>query len=324
MKISFTKYPLDILICIVWSFLLLPLVLFKIGGVIQIVFGLVFTLFIPGYVLIFVLFPTRKTDKGIDTLQRIALSFGFSIAVVPLIAFGLNYTPWGVQLESITLFLTYFVLIFAVLGLYLWIKTPVEKRFILSIEVSFLKSEKKMDKVLTLLIGVSILIAALITVYAIITPKEGEHYTEFYLLTSDHKDEGYKKNFTIGEQTTGIIGVLNHEYQPINYTVEIWLIDQTTYENQTIYKHMWFIWKNWTKNPLPHTDINLEKQNISQWEFPYSYNISNITRVGSFKLTFLLFTHPTDQYPVDYDCKNSAAQKINSAYRELHLWINIF
>ena len=45
--------------------------------------GLPFLLFIPGYVLIFALFPAKKTDRGIDVIERIALSFGLSIADCP-------------------------------------------------------------------------------------------------------------------------------------------------------------------------------------------------------------------------------------------------
>jgi len=325
MKISSEKYPLDILLCLIWSLFLLPITLLDVGGVIRIVFGLVFTLFIPGYVLIFTLFPTRKTDKGIDVLQRIILSIGFSIALVPLIGFGLNYTPWGIRLESVSVFLTYFVLIFGVLGLYRWYKTPTETRFIVSFEVSFPRSENKMETALTILIVASLLIAAAIVVYVILNPKEGEHYTEFYLLTSDHTNRGYQKNLTGGEEAAGIIGILNHEYRTMDYTLEIWLINQTNFynestaENQTIYNHMWFVDK--ITVTLPHTDIDVEQANITQWESNYSFPI---TRNGSFKLTFLLYITPTNEYTLDRDYTDIAAQKINEAYRELHLWIEIY
>ncbi|WP_048077056.1 DUF1616 domain-containing protein, partial [Halorubrum sp. AJ67] len=34
--------------------------------------------------------------SGIDGIERVALSFGLSIAVVPLIGLVLNFTPWGI------------------------------------------------------------------------------------------------------------------------------------------------------------------------------------------------------------------------------------
>lgn len=53
----------------------------------RIILGSVFVLFLPGYVWSFVFF--KKDD--IDIIERIALSFGLSIAIVPLIVFYLNW-----------------------------------------------------------------------------------------------------------------------------------------------------------------------------------------------------------------------------------------
>ena len=55
--------------------------------VIRILFGTFFVLFIPGFAWSFIFFP----KKEIDWIERIALSFGLSIALVPLIIFYLNY-----------------------------------------------------------------------------------------------------------------------------------------------------------------------------------------------------------------------------------------
>jgi len=37
--------------------------------------------------------------EGIGGIAKIALSFGLSIAVVPIIGLILNYTPWGIRIE---------------------------------------------------------------------------------------------------------------------------------------------------------------------------------------------------------------------------------
>jgi uncharacterized membrane protein len=47
-------------------------------------------LFFPGYTLISALFPRKDSLSGVE---RLALSFGLSIAVVPLIGLILNYMP---------------------------------------------------------------------------------------------------------------------------------------------------------------------------------------------------------------------------------------
>jgi uncharacterized membrane protein len=54
------------------------------------------------------LFPKREKMGGIE---RIALSFGMSLAVVPLLGLILNYTPWGIRLESILYSVASFIFI---------------------------------------------------------------------------------------------------------------------------------------------------------------------------------------------------------------------
>lgn len=56
-------------------------------NVLRIIFGSIFILFLPGYFWSFAFFNKGK----IDLIERIALSFGLSIALVPLTVFYLNY-----------------------------------------------------------------------------------------------------------------------------------------------------------------------------------------------------------------------------------------
>jgi hypothetical protein len=62
------------------------------------VLGSVFVLFIPGYVAVEALFPK---GRELDGIERFALSVGLSLALVPLVALLLNYTPWGIRLTPI-------------------------------------------------------------------------------------------------------------------------------------------------------------------------------------------------------------------------------
>lgn len=324
MKISFKKYPVDLIFCIIWSIILLPIAMLDIESSFRIILGLPFLLFIPGYVLIFSLFPARKTDRGIDIIERLALSLGLSIAVVSLIGLGLNYTPWGIRLESIFISIFLFIVILGLYGIYRWFKTDSDERFVLSIDLSFLKEENRLDKLLTLVLVISIFIAVIALVYVIITPKVGEKFTEFYLLGPDGIADDYPKYLTSGENASVIIGVVNHEYIKVNYTVEIWLINQSLVynesknQNETFYHNMWF--KDKFTISLDHVPINIEEQWEPQWEQNYTFNI---IRKGDFKLSFLLFKKPTEEYSLTEEYKVIAEQKMNNAYREIHLWINV-
>jgi len=55
--------------------------------VLRIIVGSIYVLFLPGLVWSFVFF----NKKEIDWIERIALSFGLSIALVPLSVFWMNY-----------------------------------------------------------------------------------------------------------------------------------------------------------------------------------------------------------------------------------------
>ena len=80
---------------------------------VRIILGLLLVLFLPGYSLIAALFP-RKDD--LDGIERIALSFGLSIAVVPLLGLALNYTPFGIRLVPILVVLSVFTVSLAVVA----------------------------------------------------------------------------------------------------------------------------------------------------------------------------------------------------------------
>jgi len=54
---------------------------------VKIIFGCIFVVFLPGLAWSFVFFKKGE----IDAIERIALSFGLSVALVPLVVFWLNW-----------------------------------------------------------------------------------------------------------------------------------------------------------------------------------------------------------------------------------------
>jgi uncharacterized membrane protein len=76
--------------------------------------GTLYTLFLPGYVLVEALYPEEKELKP---LERVALSIGLSLAVVPLIGLILNYTPWGIRLNPVVVSLALYTLSIAIIAL---------------------------------------------------------------------------------------------------------------------------------------------------------------------------------------------------------------
>lgn len=67
--------------------------------IIRIIIGSIGLLFLPGYWITQCFF----TDSEIDILERIALSFAFSISVIPLLVFYLNLV--GIKITAIMVYL---------------------------------------------------------------------------------------------------------------------------------------------------------------------------------------------------------------------------
>jgi len=79
--------------------------------------GAIFVLWLPGYSFVKALFPTGATNEkssgNLDFIERIALSMGLSLALVPIVGLLLNYTPWGIRLTPIVLSLFALTTVFA-------------------------------------------------------------------------------------------------------------------------------------------------------------------------------------------------------------------
>lgn len=88
---------------------------------VRIILGAVYVMFLPGFALTKLLFPSEVpvilSSKHLDLLERFALSVGLSLILTPLVGLLLNYTSWGIRLVPITLSLLALTLILATLAL---------------------------------------------------------------------------------------------------------------------------------------------------------------------------------------------------------------
>ncbi|MFZ3113802.1 DUF1616 domain-containing protein [Methanothrix sp.] len=294
MERNLEQLPADLLAAVVLALAVLLFTLTPLSGLfLRIPIGLLMVLFVPGYVLIAALFP-RKGD--LDGIERIALSFGLSIAVVPLIGLGLNYTPWGIRLIPVVISIVAFTLLMAAVAYWRRISLSPEERFSLHLRqwIDSIKNEIReegergwVDKALTIILILSIIASIVALVYVVVTPKEGEKFTEFYILGPGGKAYDYPTEVRAGNNSTVIVGVVNHEYRLTNYTMEIQL------------------------NNTPAMDIllimrmNLSLQHNDTWEQPLTYVLDETG--DRQKLQFLLYKEGNFSAP----------------YRDLHLWVNV-
>jgi uncharacterized membrane protein len=275
---------------IVFSLLLALFIFLVPDNVGRIVLGLPFILFFPGYVLIGTLFPEKA---ALDLIERIALSFGVSIALVPLIGFGLNYTPFGIRLEPILVSLILFNVAFCALAL--WRRStsldpylPFEPKKLYASAKGQFNAEGKVDKALTVILVIAILSSVVALVYVVAFPREGESFTEFYVLGTDGTASGYPHNLTVNQSAPVIIGIANHEHRTVNYTVEVWLSNITYADNSTLVNNLYFVES--FSHTLDHINANIEGNWTKQWET--TYNIS-VPVSGEYKVWFVLLKDGT-------------------------------
>ena len=249
---------------------------------IRTILGILLVIFIPGYVLIAALFPGKD---DLDSIERIALSFALSIAITPLVGLLLNYTSFGITLDSTLIVLTTLTLIMTLEAYLRREKLPPEKRFYVPFKESYKKftatfqGESKKEKYLSAILIIAILLAITTTAYVILKPKQGETFTEFYILGPNGKASNYPTSLAAGQQGKVIIGIVNHEYATVNYKLVV--------KNNN---------KILTKKPI-------KVQNNQKKEIPYKFTAN----AGQNKIEFLLYKPPNNK----------------KVYRSLQLWVNV-
>ena len=253
---------------------------------IRTIFGLIMVLFLPGYALIAALF-IGKDD--LDAIERIALSFGLSIAVVPLLGLGLNYTPFGIRLIPILITLSLFTIAMVVIAHIRRNSLPTDEQFNVPFQQIYAllkhelysKPESKIDQILTIILVISIIASVSMLVYVVVTPKQGEKFTEFYILGPEGMADNYPTNLSVGQNGNVIVGVVNHEYETIDYTVKLVLANETL------------------------KSLRFQLEHNSTWEQDVKFTPDYAGNDS--KLNFFLYRNNNFTKP----------------YRSLHLWIDV-
>jgi len=289
-----------------------------------------FVLFVPGYALVAALFPerasgpperaggspaergerTRRDRGGISGMERVALSFGTSIAVVPLIGLILNVSPLGIRLEPVLLLVAGVTLAFTYIATYRRLNLPESERLVVPYRAwtrsavgVFSGHESRLDGALTVVAAIAVLLALSSVGYAFAVPPQADAFTEFYIVTEQEDGElvadEYPTEFVVGESQPLVVGVGNHEHRTVEYSLIVEL-QEVTVENESATVH--------------GSEELLQRQpTVSDGETWHDeLSITPETEGEQLRLTFMLFEGDAPSDPM-----------IDDAYRETHLWIDV-
>lgn len=182
--------------------------------------GIFFLLFCPGYAFIGILFPA---PRSIPPLERIGLSFGTSLVLVPLLGIALNIIPFGLRTAAPVL-LTLVVLLTAI-AMY---RRRVEGRDPLwAAEFRAVRHRigagVRPQPPASLLLTAGILIVSLVLIGNVgrflVSPKVMEAFTEFYV--AQETDQGVQiPDLRLGPVPLTIV-VVNQESREVSYRVRV-------------------------------------------------------------------------------------------------------
>lgn len=284
--------------------------------------ALPFVLFVPGYAFIAALFPEQGPDDestdaetegfvqgGIDGFERVALSFGTSIAIVPLAGLVLNFTPWGIQLVPTLTLVGGTTVVLAYIGARRRAALDPQDRFRVPYEQwidsarAMFTPETRRDRILNVLVVVSVVLAVGSVGYAVAFPKQGPPFTEFYLLTEgedgDLVADDYPTEFVAGESRPVIVGVGNHEHETTTYSVAAELQRVRIENNSTQVLETESLQRFSSRVPDNET-----------WH--YRHRVTPTMTGDRLRLTYMLYKGNPPTNPT-----------ADNAYREVHLWVNV-
>ena len=251
------------------------------------------------------------TGSGIDGVDRLALGFGTSLAIVPLVGIALSLTPWGLGVVSTVAAVAGITLCAVAVAGYRRRQLPAERRFVVPYRAwiasgrqRIFRPDSRVDALLTVVLAVSVLLAFGGVAVAVAAPPDGEQYSEFYLLTEDASGELVADNYptllAVDEPEPVVVGIENDEGTTTDYTVVIEIQEvEISDENQVDVVD---------RERIDTFEPTLEDG--EQWQTEHDL-VSTMTG-ENLRVSYLLYT---DEPP--------AVPSTETADESLHLWVDV-
>lgn len=223
------------------------------------VVGLLFVLFAPGYALVAALFPARGRspqqmrdgnslsgeqatddggtwglDRGIDWIERVALGFALSLAVVPLLALLVTVSPLAFETTSVFAAITAWTLGLSVVAVGRRLLLSADQRYGMTAAEfgrrarrSIIGDGSRGEILLNVALAFAVLFAVGSLGFAVLSPPDGETYTDVALLTESADGQltaaEYPDSLAPNEQEQVYVRLENRERESIEYDVVVQL-----------------------------------------------------------------------------------------------------
>ena len=306
MKIKFsTSTAMEIGVCFFLSLVVIISWFFSGPDQVQSFFLIPMFFFLVGHSELSILYPkareateqvsfssTRDARRPPEGFERFLLSVIFSVTSSSAILFVMAIYEIG-DLESFRIVLSVTYLILGLLSFSRAIYLPEDERFRYDFEITF--PEVRQTEIGTRAIAAALLLAVIFVfpdTIRLILDENDDGFTEFYILNSDYNAGDYEISLQQDELITTIIGVSNNEGEFAEYTLEV----TKRYFGDDLESG------EKTSEVSLIESLSVESGETEFLEYAYSFDVS-----GNWK--------------VDFDLHLEKNSSVDSAYRNLHLWI---
>jgi len=295
LRIGFRTKPWDLYALIFYA---IGLAIFLLAVGTGNVAAIVLVLFLPGYMVVAALFP-RKDE--IDWTERLVLSFGLTIVVIPLLGLALNFTPYGIHFASIMTATSLFIVVVGLVAHARRARIPIEQRLSGEFDLTIpgWKGHSRLDKALTVGLAIGVVAAAAFVVDSFASSRPEESFTEFYIVGLGGNASGYPTSLNVSQEGDLVLGISNHEHARVNYTVRIDLVELRMTFNATL-----GINQTADVNRTTVYWFNVTLGDGQNWTQPYAFRIG---AVGLWKIQLFLLRDGS----------------LSSVYREVHIIVRV-
>jgi uncharacterized membrane protein len=190
----------------------------------RVLLGLPFVLYIPGYLLQGIFFAKRD---DLDSLERMGLSLGLSVALVALLALLLNALPWGLSISAILVGQGCLVLLLIILSALVRrlqptaVDLPASFTSLSAWWVSLQQGERRM----LLVMAAALLFTLFTAAWIFLVPSSADYMTEFYMLGPEGLAQNFPRQASMGQLIGVTLAITNRERASMQYRVEVWQVD---------------------------------------------------------------------------------------------------
>jgi uncharacterized membrane protein len=202
----------------------LSFILFVPTAVVRVPIGILLVLIAPGYALTAAIFNAK--DDELRGVTRLALSFGLSLAVIPVIALVIHFSPVQINPASVTTSLAIWILFWV--GLATWRRSSdsdQRTRYSQHEHARYESPSSRNSRIGVFAFSVLLVVGTALALVLSpgLSPTQG--VTEFYMLGESGEARDFPQVVPVGEPVSVTIGIVNGSDSDQRFMVEVWASD---------------------------------------------------------------------------------------------------